>query len=76
VYLSHNALQLSAGAFGKNCRPLLESDGSKGHVFEISIGVGTIYNFDIRGSAGILLVLDGRNNSCTGDKGSGLVLVF
>jgi hypothetical protein len=38
--------------------------------------VGTIYNFDIRGSAGILLVLDGRNNSCTGDKGSGLVLVF
>jgi hypothetical protein len=24
------------------------------------IGVGTIYNFDIRGSAGILLVLDGR----------------
>jgi hypothetical protein len=34
-------------------------DGSKGHVFEISIG-GTIYNFDIRGSAGILLVLDGE----------------
>jgi hypothetical protein len=34
-----------------------------------------LYNFDIRGSAGILLVLDGRN-SCTGDKGSGLVLVF
>jgi hypothetical protein len=28
----------------------LELDGSKGHVFEISIGVGTIYNFDIRGS--------------------------
>jgi hypothetical protein len=37
----------------------LESDGSKGHVFEISYWVNYIY-FDIRGSAGILLVLDGR----------------
>jgi hypothetical protein len=40
-------------------------DGSKGHVFEISIGVGTIYNFDIRGSAGILLVLDGNETIVT-----------
>jgi hypothetical protein len=43
--------QLSAGTgvFGKIKSTSLELDGSKGHVFEISIGVGTIYNFDIRG---------------------------
>jgi hypothetical protein len=29
------------------------------------IGVGTIYNFDIRGSAGILLVLDGNETIVT-----------
>jgi hypothetical protein len=39
-------------------------------------GVGTIYNFDIRGSARILLVLDGNETIVAGDKGSGLVLVF
>jgi hypothetical protein len=53
--------QLSAGAgVRQELSTSLEPDGSKGHVFEISIGVGTIYNFDIRGSAGILLVLDGK----------------
>jgi hypothetical protein len=37
--------------------------------------VGGLY-IDIRGSAGILLVLDGNETIVAGDKGSGLVLVF
>jgi hypothetical protein len=52
--------QLSAGAVSSaRIKSTSFRTGSKGHVFEISIGVGTIYNFDIRGSARILLVLDG-----------------
>jgi hypothetical protein len=48
-------------------------DGSKGHVFEISIG--ELYIILTYAVLRILLVLDG-NNSHTGDKGSGPVLVF
>jgi hypothetical protein len=73
-----NALAVSAGAgvFGKNQSTYsLESDGSKVMSSRFPIGVGTIYNFDIRGSAGILLVLDGGKIVGAGDKGT-VLLVF